>query len=289
MTSWLDKDLLPVRSRTEIPGLGQVTFYRTTREAATSQGGAVAQVADLGLTTLVPVQKAIPRPHDTRSAVYRITIKGDDDAKTAFAQDDRQQVKAVEGNTIELQVRSIRGPQAERSAQAKPEFLESSYYINSDDARVKELARRAVGAETDPWRKALLIERWVHNNMQVNNSVAFGPADQVARDLRGDCRQHAMLTAAMCRAAGVPSRTALGLVYVMNDKQPRPVFGFHMWTEVWVNGQWLAIDAILGQGYVGAAHIKISDHSWYKTESLTPLLPVARVLGKLTIEVRGAE
>src|SRR5262249_44808077 len=29
---WLDKDLLPVRSQTDIPGLGKITLYRTTRE-----------------------------------------------------------------------------------------------------------------------------------------------------------------------------------------------------------------------------------------------------------------
>jgi hypothetical protein len=60
---------------------------------------------------------------------------------------------------------------------------------------------------------------------------------------------------------------------------------FHMWTEVWVKGQWFAIDATLGQGSIGAAHIKIADHSWYDTQSLTPLLPVVRVLGKMDIEI----
>ena len=60
---------------------------------------------------------------------------------------------------------------------------------------------------------------------------------------------------------------------------------YHMWTEVWVRGQWLPIDATLGRGYVGATHLKIADHSWADTTSLTPLLPVLRVLGKLSIEV----
>ena len=90
--------------------------------------------------------------------------------------------------------------------------------------------------------------------------------------------------AAMCRAAGVPSKTAVGLLY-MTDAQKRPAMAFHMWTEVWVEGQWLALDAVMGQGSVGAAHVKIADHSWYDTQSLTPMLPVSRVLGKIQIEV----
>jgi len=93
-----------------------------------------------------------------------------------------------------------------------------------------------------------------------------------------------MLAAAMCRAAGVPSRTAVGLVYV-EDRMGRPVLGFHMWFEVFVKGQWLALDAIFGPDGIGATHIKIADHSWHETQSLTPLLPVTRVLGKMKIEV----
>ena len=60
---------------------------------------------------------------------------------------------------------------------------------------------------------------------------------------------------------------------------------FHLWTEVFVRGQWIAIDATRGQGTVGATHLKITDSSWSDVQSLAPLLPVSRVLGKLTIEV----
>ncbi|MGE3803990.1 MAG: transglutaminase family protein, partial [Gemmataceae bacterium] len=118
-----------------------------------------------------------------------------------------------------------------------------------------------------------------------NFTEAFATADHVAKSLEGDCTEHAMLTAAMCRAAGVPSRTAIGLVYV--DAAAGPTMGFHMWTEVWVDGQWLPIDATLGRGYVGASHLKISDHSWHEIQSLTPLLPVVRVVGKVSISVAG--
>jgi len=89
----------------------------------------------------------------------------------------------------------------------------------------------------------------------------------------------------MSRAAGLPSRTAVGLLYV-NHPEKGPVMGFHMWAEVWVDGQWRPIDGTLGRGYVGATHLKISDHSWHDTHSFTPLLPVHRLMmGKPKIEV----
>jgi transglutaminase-like putative cysteine protease len=92
-----------------------------------------------------------------------------------------------------------------------------------------------------------------------------------------------MLTAAMCRAEGIPARTAVGLVY--GDVRSGPVFAFHMWTEVHADGRWIPIDATLGRGGVGATHLKITDSSWHDTRTLTPLFPVVRVLGRVTIAV----
>jgi transglutaminase-like putative cysteine protease len=165
--------------------------------------------------------------------------------------------------------------------------LQSCHFINCDDARVKELARRATGDEKDPWAKARRLERWVKQNMRPDNSVPLGPAGEVTRELRGDCRQYALLTAALCRAEGIPARTAVGLLYV--EKSRRPFMGFHMWTEVWIDGQWLGLDGTLGLGTVSAAHLKIADHSWHDTSSLTPLLPVNRILGKISIAVLRTE
>jgi Transglutaminase-like superfamily len=122
--------------------------------------------------------------------------------------------------------------------------------------------------------------------MRVDNIVPMASARVVARDLRGDCRHYALLTAALCRAQGIPSRTAIGLLYV---DRPKPALGFHMWTEVWIDGRWLGLDATLGLGHIGAGHVKITHHSWYDTRSLTPLLPVTRVLGKLAMEVVKVE
>ena len=284
LVSWVDKQYRTVRSQVEMPGLGKLVLYRTEAGKAPPTTGAVARLPRLN--SLIPIHQRIARPYDTESAVYRITLKDDDDPASAFVQDDRQQVVNIRGNTFELHVRASHGPQPGGQAAAPPEeCLKSCYFIKWDDPKVLEHTRRAVGRETDPWAKAKRIESYVYRHIDKKNfTEAFATADQVARTMEGDCTEHSMLAAAMCRAAGLPSRTAIGLVYVDHPRQG-PCLGFHMWTEVWIDGRWIPIDATLGRGYVGATHLKITDHSWYDTQSLTPLLPVVRVLGKLSIEV----
>jgi hypothetical protein len=284
MVFWLDKELMPVRRQYDMPGIGTLVQLRTDKETATAP---VEAVPDLLENTKIALNRTIPNPYATRGVVYHITIKGDDDPTSALAQDARQKIENAKGDSFELHVKAVRNPvKVEKpDAPAKEEYRKSCYYINSDDSQVKKLAARAVGDETDPLKKARRVERWVYEHMAKDNEAPFAPSDKIARSLKGDCRLHALLAAAMCRAVDVPSRTAVGLVYATDRKPGTAFMAYHMWTEVWVQGQWLAIDGTLGQGSIGAAHVKIADQSWYDTQSLTPLLAVARVLDKLKIEV----
>src|SRR5262249_1627282 len=159
--------------------------------------------------SLIPLKRAIDQPNDTRFAVYRITVKGDPDPASAFVLDGRQESRNVKGSTFDLHVRAKRLPPADGNGEkANAQFVQTCPWIDSDDAKIQTYARQAVGRTTDPWRKAQLIEQWVHKQMQVRFDEPFAPASEAAKRLRGDCRQYCLLTTAMCRAAGVPARTA---------------------------------------------------------------------------------
>jgi hypothetical protein len=284
---WLDDAGLPVRKEFDLEGLGTVVLTRVSKEQAQAPAQPGRSV-DLGLKSLVLLDRVIPRPYDSRSAVYRITVAGDPEPGKALADDAHQQVRALLGETFELHVHPPQFAEVRPDARPAPgEYLAPCRYIDCNDPRVQAQARRAVGDETDPWAKARRIERWVKQVLRVDQAAPFAPAGQIAADLRGDCRHFALLTAALCRAERVPARTAVGLLYV--EKGGRPYLGFHMWTEVWVAGQWLGLDATLGRGGVSAAHLKIADASWHDAESLTPLLPVGRILGKVRVEVLRVE
>lgn len=282
---WLNDKLEAVKSEADIPGLGPITTYRTTKAIAMAPG--VPAKLDLGYSQLVKLKNRINFPHETTAATYRITIRDDDDVASTFSRDERQQVKNVKGNSFELHLKAVNiasGPGEEK--EPGTEFTQSCYFINSDDKVVKERTKQAIGNETDAWKKTTRIERWVNQNMNFSNDESLATADHVARTLQGDCTEYAMLTAAMCRAAGVPSRTAVGLIYA--DVKKEPCFAFHMWTEVWIKGRWIPIDATLGRGSIGAAHLKITDHSWHDERTMTPILPVIRVVGRVSIDVLSA-
>ncbi|MGE3807720.1 MAG: hypothetical protein AB7K24_23910, partial [Gemmataceae bacterium] len=155
LISWIDKDYVTRKSRVEVPGLGILWLYRTTKEDATGDGP-IAQIKDIGISQLIKLNRRIERPYDTRNVTYHITIKGDDDPKTAFASDGRQTIKNVKGNQFDLRVEATRGPRKLDNPGAAPaEYLKSNSYINSDDELVQKHARAAVGRETDAWKKAL--------------------------------------------------------------------------------------------------------------------------------------
>jgi transglutaminase-like putative cysteine protease len=277
--AWLDEAFRTVRRETELDGVGKVLILPAAQDEAP---GTAEKSVDVGLRNLVPLDRRIARPHATRSAVFRITLKGE--PANAFVRDGHQEVRNVRGNSFDLVVHPVHPLPGASAGPAADEYSAPNYFVDSDDPTVKDLARRAVDGATDSWTKAVRIERWVFQSMTPAGGAALVPASRVARELRGDCRAYALLTTALCRSEGIPARTALGLVYIERSAAG-PSLGFHMWTEVCLGGRWIGLDGTLGQGGIGACHVKISDHSWQATRSLTPLLPVDRVLGRISAEI----
>lgn len=280
-TWWLDENGIPAKRQTSLDGLGTITFIRTDKDKALAPIGTV--VPDIVRATFAPVDRAILRPYEIRKARYRIVVRDEDDLATVFVSDQHQRATVSDGK-IELVVSPSRSGSGDEKS--RPEFLAPNSFLDFDDDRIRELCRRAVGDERDTWNKCLKIERFVRNLMINDNSTPLVQTSKIARMPRGDCRHHAFMTASLLRAAGIPSRTAIGLLYVHRGT---PVFGFHMWAEALVDGQWRGLDSTLGRGGVSAAHIKVTDHSWHDTASLVPLLPVQRVVGKLRFECLATE
>ena len=147
-----------------------------------------------------------------------------------------------------------KGDNAEAIAALKP-----SEYLQSNDEKIMELVKVAVGTTTETLKAARQIESFVNGYIKTKDlSVGYAAAAEVARSRQGDCSEHAVLTAAMCRAAGIPARVVCGVVYVDSFIGQKSVFGGHMWTEVFVENGWVGLDATRAPNGFGPGHISLA-------------------------------
>jgi len=284
-TIWCDAETFePLKMETDMPTLGgKLTVIRTTREAAIR---APTKLLDLAEAQSIKLDRSIPKVHEKAGVTYRVTLKSEIPIEKAFPTDDRQTVKVLDAKEriIELAVVAKRQPAKLDVPPLEPgkEFLADCFYIDWNNDLTKKHAASAISQlplNASDWQKARAVESWVQRNIKATEfSQAMATCSNVSKTLSGDCTEYSMLAAGVCRALGIPSRTCIGVVYAPN-KDNLPTLAYHMWFEVWAEGQWLALDGTLGQGSIGPGHIKITDASWFEEKSFTPLLPVLNILG----------
>jgi hypothetical protein len=271
----------------------KVEYSRTTREIALTRD--TNQAFDINLELAVKLDRPIPNPMKTKKIRYRLRVEDGDPAKI-FSAGPTQQMRSIDANTVEMTVFSIRPGNTDGNADAAADppgdgDRQPCGKIESNDPRVVSLAEKAAEKETDPWQTAVRLEKFVRNHITKKNlSQVFDSAAGVAKSREGDCTEHAVLLAAMCRARKIPARVAIGLVYILHNEKnvPSPKFDFHMWTEAWIDGRWIPLDGTVGRGGISASYLKVF-HSNLQEDIYSCILPVAQVAGKLKVEVLEVE
>jgi hypothetical protein len=280
-TLWSDRTGEILRRKAEAMDLES---FRATKAVALETGDEAA--FDLGEGLAVKVDRPLPQPDQTQQVRYRISLR-DGDPSALFAVGPSQKVKSLDANTAEVTVYALRpgsqmfNPDAPEDP-AGDEYRRPNNFIQSDDAKIVAMAQEAAGGIDDPWQAALALERRVHELITKRDyTQAFATAAEVAESRAGDCTEHAVLLAAMARARGIPSRIAIGLVYMPSHQ----AFGYHMWNEVFIGERWTPLDATLARGGTGAAHLKLAHHSLDGASAYVSFLPIAQVAGRLSIEI----
>ncbi|MCB0325131.1 MAG: transglutaminase domain-containing protein, partial [Bdellovibrionales bacterium] len=69
----------------------------------------------------------------------------------------------------------------------------------------------------------------------------------------GNCKDHARLLTTLARAVGLPAREVTGLVY--KRKNQDGAFLSHTWNEVYVDGAWVAVDAMFKRLSIDATYV----------------------------------
>ncbi len=167
---------------------------------------------------------------------------------------------------------------AQPAGQETPElWLAADAFVQSDHPRMQEQSRAIVDGLSDPKARALAIHDWVFEEIAKEPALGIPSALEILEHRRGDCNEHTVLYAALARAAGLPTRIAIGVVW----SEDLGGFYYHAWPEVWFEdrGGWSWIDPTLGQPSADATHIKLLDGG---IETWPRLLPW---LGQLELDI----
>lgn len=265
-TSWVGPDGRVLRQETPF-GLTLVTC--SAEEAAAYVQKPATDV--LG-TTAVPTEGEVTCPRTCRSLVVRISgsTLPPEDLATA-----RQRVVGSPGGSaLVLSVTAERDLGARRGEGALPgavrEYLRAGPFIQSDDRQIREAARRIVGGISSPAERAAALCDWVYTHVEKTAASGIPSAVDVLRNLNGDCNEHAFLFTALARAAGLPARVLLGLVYTGDG------FYYHAWPAVYLDG-WHELDPTLGQRAVDATHIALTEGEGARQLKLLGLIGRIRI------------
>lgn len=156
--------------------------------------------------------------------------------------------------------------------QAMPDFLTASDFVQVDDPAIRSLSRNIVGKERNSFRAAAKINQWVYKHVRKVPVVSIPSAIDVLKTKEGDCNEHTVLFTALARAAGIPAKMNVGLVY-MNGR-----FYYHAWPAVYI-GTWVDMDPTFGQIIADVTHIQLIEGN------LNRQLDVIKLIGKIKLEV----
>ena len=276
--SYVDEQGNLVVSTADMMGQTLTTYTVSAEEALKEIAGGEL---DIAVSTLVAAT-SIPNAHYIPRAVFRVKMHGEDPTPY-FPSYPYQKVIRTGIDECEITVTAVPPVATNRSVRVDRQYLNPSRYLQTTDSQVLFHVDQAARTIVDPPGIALAMEKYVSQKMQIKDfSTALGSAAEVARSLQGDCTEHAVLLAAMLRARNIPSRIAVGLVYV----DALAAFGGHMWTEALLGDRWVPLDATLALGGTGADRIKLADSSFADNAApMTTFLPLLHVLGRIELTV----
>lgn len=198
-------------------------------------------------TTIVSPVK-IKKIDKIKSIVYTINtedINGLSFVETAFQKSEKNSENVIKLTVMSQDLKKSKQqiPYTGNDVQAIS-ALKPNMYIESNNPEIKTVAKKAIDKESNALKAALKIERFVYDYINKKDlSAGYATALEVLRSKQGDCTEHAVLTAALCRAVGIPAKMAVGIVYADAFAGSKNIFGMHAWTVAYIDGQWINLDA----------------------------------------------
>ncbi len=284
----LDSDGTMIASSTPFMGT-TMSLVMATRAFAQSRDG----VPELMASSFIYPDRPLPSPRTLRRAVYR--VRSTDGTAPDLPTLGRQQVTRTADTTVvavdldrapgSTEARNAENGGETLDGQALAPYLETSVYLDHQSPAVRDLLQ-AVPATGGKAARAEALRRFVHGHLDEKNLDALlATAVEVAESRSGDCTEHSVLLAALLRAEGIASRVVTGLIYVDRFVGAEDLFAYHMWTQAYVDHQWVDLDATLERPF-DAAHIAFATSALADDQAaLVDLASIVPMFGNLSIEV----
>lgn len=268
----------------EMPsGMGKIVTRRATKEQA--MAAINGEGPDFFAKTFIKPDKKVERSmHATKARLKLLTKEGKmPELPSAGAQ--RVEMDK-DGQSAVLIIDIEKNQPALEDEKDGKSFLGDSPMLDINDPLVQSLSKTgAKSGGKDPMAQAEALRKLVNRHISKKGmATAFASASETARTRTGDCSEHGVLLCALLRANGIPARVATGLVYVENFMDHEDIFGWHMWTQALIDGQWVDFDATLPRRY-NAAHILTGTSGLNEGLGASDLSAIMQLIGNLEVQV----
>ncbi|MBN1845221.1 MAG: transglutaminase domain-containing protein, partial [Sedimentisphaerales bacterium] len=254
---FVDADQVPQKMVVPVMGM-QFEMVACSREFALSPSDVPEFLDQLILRS----PAALDDYRTAKKITYHLVPKPD--VQLTVVEDDNQRVRSDSAGGLFVTVEPIADP----NRLARPyrgddpvarKALEPTRFLQSDSPEIQALARQAAGDIQDAAAAARKIEAFVRTYVQEKSlSIGYASAVEVASSREGDCTEHAVLTAALCQAAGIPARLALGYIYAPQWAGKKQIFVGHAWTQAYIDDKWIGLDGTRGPYGYTAGHLTLA-------------------------------
>lgn len=251
-------------------GLLGMTIEQVSKEQATDKLSLVAG-ADLTEVASIPANRTIEDPDHLTNLVVRLTR-----IETGLfnLEGGRQHYK---GQVLTIEKEAWPPKPSRNAVSAENEaFLKPSPFIQSTDPLIRRQLKEIISSRDSDVGKAEKIVQWIYQRIEKRPVLSVPNAVETLENRMGDCNEHAVLLAAMARAAGIPAQIEAGLVY------QRGRFYYHAWNVLYL-GQWVTADAVFGKMPADVTHIRLVRGGAERQ------IDLMGALGKLKLEILETE
>jgi hypothetical protein len=255
-TSYVDQDADAQKVIAPMMGM-QMEMVACTKDVALSPSDPVDFFDKVVAASPTPLEGVA----SARAITYRIQPAGKKTDLSFVTSPSQQVERATDGNSV-VTVSPVKIPRGDKFPYKGDDAdalkaLKPTRFLECDDNEVRDLATKAIGKAADTAEAASKVQTFVGRYINKKTlSVGYATALETVHSREGDCTEHAVLAAAMCRSAGIPAQVVTGLAYVKKLGARGDVFVPHAWFRVMAGGKWIDYDAAL-KSY-DAGHIALS-------------------------------